>query len=65
MAELTAQDIASVSAGYWAVFYKIILATGKVFSFDGREYQIEPMESKSPRICYMKGTGGGFSENAR
>ncbi len=62
MAELTSQDLASVSAAYWAVFYKIILATGNIFSFDGREYQIEPMESLASRLCYMKATGGGFSE---
>lgn len=60
--DLTPQDISSRNAAYWAGISNIKLATGKMFSFEGREYQAEPMESKSPRICYMKGTGGGFSE---
>jgi hypothetical protein len=62
MAELTAQDIASVSAGYWANFYRIKLQTGEFSFYPHHPYQKEPMESKSRRKCFIKATGGGFSE---
>jgi hypothetical protein len=62
MADLTPQQVASANCAYWAILNKIKLANGNTFSFEDREYQREPMESKAPCICYMKATGGGFSE---
>lgn len=49
------------SAAYWADFNELVLQGG-IFSFTNREYLYEPMESRAPRVCAMKGTGGGFSE---
>lgn len=40
-------------AGYWAQACGIRLQAGK-FSFDGREYQVEPMASVARRRCYLK-----------
>ena len=40
-------------AGYWASTCGIKLQAGP-FSFDGREYQIEPMSSSARRLCYLK-----------
>ncbi len=62
MPELTPKDIASEDCGYWATLFDIKLQASK-FSFDGHEYQIEPMRSKVRRKCVMKGTQGGFTEN--
>ena len=58
---LAPADIAAISPAYWAVFSKIRLQTG-VFSFEDHGYQMEPMQSRARRVCYMKGTQGGFSE---
>ena len=58
----TPQDIASKDSAYWAVYKKIILANGVTFSFDDRQYLLEPMQSREPVVCAMKATGGGFSE---
>ena len=46
----------------WAEVNEIKLANGQMFSFKNREYQYEPMGLKAPAVCYMKGSGGGFSE---
>ena len=54
MPDLTPDQIASVSPGYWALLKQIRLQSG-LFTFKGREYQVEPMSSKARRICYMKG----------
>ena len=59
--DYTPLEIASADAGYWAVLNKIKLQRG-LFSFENREYQIEPMSSVVKRRCYMKATRGGFSE---
>lgn len=59
--DLTPKDIASVSPGYWAAFNEIKLQVGN-FSFKNHEYEQEPMEYKGRRVCYMKGTQGGFTE---
>jgi len=56
-------EIAEASAGYWAILKKLRLQSG-VFSFVGREYQKEIMESESRRICCMKATQLGFTEMA-
>ncbi|MCK5016953.1 MAG: phage terminase large subunit family protein [Candidatus Peribacteraceae bacterium] len=59
--EYTPLEIAEADAGYWAILNKIKLQRG-LFSFENREYQIEPMWSTVKRRCYMKATRGGFSE---
>ena len=58
---LTPADIATYDPAYWAQFYKIKLQAA-VFSFKDHLYQMEPMQSQSRRICYMKATQGGISE---
>ncbi len=50
---LTPNEIASENAGYWAVLNNIRLQAGK-FTFDGFEYQVEPMSYNGRRICYLK-----------
>lgn len=62
MVEVTPENLARYDACYWACFHRIRLANGGVFSLKDRAYQQEPMQSRSARICYMKATGGGFSE---
>lgn len=57
---LSVEDIASVDAAYWANLRQIKLQKG-VFTFDGREYLLEPMQDKFRRKCMMKGTQGGAS----
>ena len=59
----TVQDLAAVNAAYWAQISKIRLQAG-IFTFTNHEYQYEPMRSEVRRVCYMKGTRGGFSEIA-
>jgi len=61
VAELTPQDIASADAAYWASFYEIQLQR-TIYTFTDHEYQLEPMQNTCKRVCYMKGTRGGFSE---
>lgn len=62
MALPTPEQLAAADPGYWAhQLYQIKLGSGK-FSFRGHEYQIEPMCESPRRVCYMKATGGGFSE---
>ncbi len=41
--------------GYWACQCPIKLQAG-VFSYKGREYQVEPMTTHARRKCYMKAT---------
>jgi hypothetical protein len=61
--ELTDVDLmAQVSAAYWAKLYSLRLASGLPFTFDGREYQIEPMQTVAKETVHKKATGGGFSE---
>ena len=43
------------SPGYWASQCPIKLQAG-VFTFHGREYQVEPMNTPARRKCYIKGT---------
>ena len=43
------------NAGFWAVKSKVRLQAG-MFTFNGREYQREPMASESRRRCYLKAT---------
>lgn len=60
--KLTPQELAQVSAAYWASLFRVVLANGQVFSTEGREYQVLMMEDNSSELVYMKATGGGFSE---
>ncbi len=50
---LTPKEIASVNPGYWAVLNNIKLQAGS-FTFEGFEYQAEPMSSQAKRLCYLK-----------
>ena len=62
MMELTGEQLASELVSYWASnAYSIQLQAGP-FSFKDHEYQLEPIDSISRRICYMKATQGGFTE---
>ncbi|HOK66367.1 MAG TPA: phage terminase large subunit family protein [Anaerohalosphaeraceae bacterium] len=57
--------LAAASAAYWAAIHpktKLTLAHGGPFSLEGREYQAELLDLRCPEVCYMKATGGGFSE---
>ncbi len=47
------EQLMQVDAGRWAVANGIKLQAGK-FTFNGFEYQVEPMASDAHRICYMK-----------
>lgn len=62
---LTPDQVASTSAPYWAAKrWRIKLQKG-VFSFDGRQYLLEPMqcaENNVRRRCFMKATQGGYTE---
>lgn len=51
--DITMEDLELVNAGYWAVLNKVRLQAG-LFTFNGFEYQAEPMSSAARRICYMK-----------
>lgn len=49
------------SSAYWStISNKIVLQKG-FYSFEGREYLLEPMSSTFRRRCFMKGTQGGAS----
>ncbi len=61
MDKITPADVNMNRPDYWASFNKIALQAGP-FSFAGHEYQVEPMKDTSRRLCYIKATGGGFSE---
>ena len=62
---LTPDQVASTSAPYWAAKrWKIKLQKG-TFSFEGRQYLLEPMQCAQKNVrrrCFMKGTQGGFTE---
>ncbi len=49
------EQMMRANAGYWAVQCPIKLQAG-VFSYHGREYQVEPMSFTGRRVCYIKGT---------
>ena len=58
---LTPEQIVEVDAGFWAQENQIKLQSG-VFSFNTREYQVEPLAFNFRRMCYMKATQLGFTE---
>ncbi len=62
MVDFTPEQFARLDPCYWACFHRIRLANGNAFSLEDHWYQEEPMRSKAARMCYMKATGGGFSE---
>ena len=47
------ERLMQVDPGYWATQWPIRLQAGQ-FTWNGFEYQMEPMSSFSRRICYMK-----------
>ena len=47
------QEMMSADAGYWAWKSGIKLQAGP-FTFEGREYQVEPMSHPTRRMCYLK-----------
>ncbi len=53
--DLINEQMMQVDACYWACQCPIQLQAGP-FSLKGREYQFEPMSSRSRRMCYIKGT---------
>lgn len=57
----TPQGIAAYDAAYWTNLHEIKLQRS-IFTFTNHEYQLEPMQNKCKRVCYMKATRGGFSE---
>ena len=61
MPKIVPSDLAVSWPHYWVQFHKIALQAGS-FSFEGHEYQVEPMKGGARRTCYIKATGGGFSE---
>lgn len=61
MADFSPEDLAAMDPGYWAVLNKVRLVSG-TFSFEDHPYQKDMMQSRSRRMCYMKGTQGGISE---
>ena len=61
MPKTSPATVCELQPDYWASFNKIALQAGP-FTFEGHEYQYEPMQQKSRRVCYIKATGGGFSE---
>jgi hypothetical protein len=63
--DLTAEQIdekmMQADVGHWADGNKIKLQSG-TFSFETREYQMEPLRDNVRRTCYMKATQLGFTE---
>ena len=47
------EKLMQVDAGRWAISHSIRLQAG-MFTFNGFEYQVEPMSSNSRRLCYLK-----------
>lgn len=58
---LSPADIAACNPAYWAELYSIKLQGGP-FSFQGFEFQLEPMQSQTQRLCYMKAAQMGATE---
>lgn len=55
------EDLAVLDSAFWAKTHKIQLQAGP-FSFENREFQLEPMQSQARRKCYRKGTQQGVTE---
>lgn len=60
--EITPDDVMAASPAYWATVSKVRLQSG-LYSLSDHEYQLEPINSTAKRICFMKATQGGFTEN--
>jgi len=54
--------VATYDAAFWACLNQIRLQSGTFELYPHHAYQLEPMTSRHRRVCYMKATGGGFSE---
>lgn len=59
--EYEPEEIASVDPWFWAYWNRIQLQGGE-FSTDGREYQVDLLQSEARKRCYKKGTQLGFTE---
>ena len=68
--QIPPEDLAAVSPAYWSSATwspkhgPLILANGAKFSFEGREYLKEYLETTCVEKVSMKATGGGYSECA-
>lgn len=58
---ITPEELSQANAGRWAIQNEIKLQRS-IYTFYNHEYQVEPMDNKCKRVCYMKATRGGFSE---
>ena len=59
--DINPEDLCAADAWFWAYWNKIKLQSG-VFSLEGHEYLIEPMQSQSLHRVMMKGSQLGFTE---
>ncbi len=57
----TPSDLSRVSCGHWSSYNRLQMQSGE-FSFKGREYLMEVIDTRSSRVCAMKASGGGFSQ---
>jgi len=60
--EIKPEVLAEYDAAYWSVLNRIQLQSGTFAIYPDHAYQLEPMTSRDRRICYMKGTQGGYTE---
>jgi hypothetical protein len=60
-AEITSAELAASDPAWWATKHNTIRLQKGNYSFDGREYLLEPMRSKFNRRAYIKGSQGGGS----
>jgi len=60
--EITPEVMAAYNCAYWAMLNKIRLQSSEFAIYPHYPYQLEPMKLQHKRVCYMKATGGGFSE---
>jgi hypothetical protein len=60
-AEITSAELAASDPAWWATKHNTIRLQKGNYSFDGREYLLEPLCSRAQRMTMMKGTQGGAS----
>lgn len=60
MSNPTPTELASVDPAYWATMWKMQIGNAQ-FSLEDHEYQLEPLQSDSKRMCVRKGTQGGWT----
>ena len=61
MVSLTTSDLAARNPAFWAAMKNEIKLQKGCYSFSGREYLREIMESEAKQLAMMKGTQGGAS----